>query len=310
MTALLDQLPASGRAALLAARAAARPADPKLLRALEAIPELRSPHFDLDADAVRLGAAPDLDEAAHAGLMAHLKELLPWRKGPFSICGDLIDAEWRSNWKWDRIAPFLPPLKDALICDVGCNNGYTLFRLAAGQPRLVLGLEPHAPYRLQYEALARLIPPLPVLNEPAGFEALPAFPECFDLILCMGIHYHHDEPLSLLKLLHKALKPGGTLIFEGIGIEGEGTSAFFPEGPYARMKGCSFLPTRDCALAWMRRTRFRDATLIHWTRCTAEEQRSTEWMPFASFQDAMARDFSTTIEGNPAPHRFVLKAIK
>jgi tRNA (mo5U34)-methyltransferase len=126
----------------------------------------------------------------------------------------------------------------------------------------------------------------------------------------MGIHYHHDEPLSLLKLLYQALKPGGTLIFEGIGIDGDGPHAFFPEGPYARMKGCSFLPTRDCALAWLRRTRFRHAELVDWTRCTAEEQRSTGWMPFTSFRDAMAPDFSTTIEGHPAPHRFVIKALR
>lgn len=38
-------------------------------------------------------------------------ELIPWRKGPFRL-GDLaIDAEWRSDKKWDRIAPDLPDLK-------------------------------------------------------------------------------------------------------------------------------------------------------------------------------------------------------
>ncbi|MEN9361643.1 MAG: hypothetical protein RL095_3178 [Verrucomicrobiota bacterium] len=304
---LLDLLPASGREALLAAREAARPADPKLLRALEAVPFLRSPHFDPGAEAVVLGKAGDLEPEQAAALMGRLKELLPWRKGPFSICGENLDAEWRSELKWRRVAPHLPDLREAMVCDVGCNNGYTLFRLAALSPRLVLGLEPHAPYRLQYEALARLAPPLPVLNEAAGFEVLPAFPGCFDLILCMGIHYHHDEPLSLLKILFAALKPGGTLIFEGIGIDGEGTQAYFPEGPYARMKNCSFLPTRDCALAWMRRCRFREVELLDWSVCSEAEQRATEWMPFASFRDGMAVDSTRTIEGHPPPRRFVIK---
>ena len=32
-----------------------------------------------------------------------LLRLIPWRKGPFNIGNVFIDAEWRSNMKWDRI---------------------------------------------------------------------------------------------------------------------------------------------------------------------------------------------------------------
>ena len=32
-----------------------------------------------------------------------LKELMPWRKGPFHLLGIDIDAEWRSDLKWQRL---------------------------------------------------------------------------------------------------------------------------------------------------------------------------------------------------------------
>ena len=34
-----------------------------------------------------------------------VEALHPWRKGPFQIAEHEIDAEWRSDQKWDRIAP-------------------------------------------------------------------------------------------------------------------------------------------------------------------------------------------------------------
>ena len=61
------------------------------------------------------GTAPDQEE---------LKELLmrlhPWRKGPLELAGIQIDAEWRSDWKWQRIASHLD-LNQKTVLDIGCG---------------------------------------------------------------------------------------------------------------------------------------------------------------------------------------------
>ncbi|NND43964.1 MAG: DUF1698 domain-containing protein, partial [Xanthomonadales bacterium] len=58
------------------------------------------PGFE-DGDAPALGApAPDA-----GAVTAALLKLQPWRKGPLRLAGVHIDTEWRSDWKWRRIAP-------------------------------------------------------------------------------------------------------------------------------------------------------------------------------------------------------------
>jgi tRNA (mo5U34)-methyltransferase len=37
-----------------------------------------------------------------------MRNLMPWRKGPFSLYGVNIDTEWRSDWKWDRVCRTCP----------------------------------------------------------------------------------------------------------------------------------------------------------------------------------------------------------
>ena len=53
-----------------------------------------------------------------------MRNLMPWRKGPFSLYGVNIDTEWRSDWKWDRVLPHLSDLTGRTILDVGCGSGY------------------------------------------------------------------------------------------------------------------------------------------------------------------------------------------
>ena len=41
-----------------------------------------------------------------------------------------IDTEWRSDWKWDRIEPHLGvSLEGKVVADIGCANGYFMFRM-------------------------------------------------------------------------------------------------------------------------------------------------------------------------------------
>ena len=53
--------------------------------------------------AVCLGDDKTLNVEETKILTRSLESLIPWRKGPFSICGIEIDSEWRSDLKWNRL---------------------------------------------------------------------------------------------------------------------------------------------------------------------------------------------------------------
>ena len=75
-----------------------------------------------------------------------LEGLKPWKKGPLRIFGVDIDTEWRSDWKWDRIRPHLvgqDSLKGKAVADIGCANGYFMFRMLDEQPRIIVGIDPN-----------------------------------------------------------------------------------------------------------------------------------------------------------------------
>ena len=81
-----------------------------------------------------------------------LLELSPWRKGPFILFGTEIDSEWRSYKKWNRIKPFLPLDKGIRICDIGCSNGYYLYKLLEIEPEIAIGVEKTPLYIMQFLA--------------------------------------------------------------------------------------------------------------------------------------------------------------
>lgn len=107
------------------------------------LPGTRTADLDLAASQVRIGSSGDLNTAERDDLVAILKGLHPWRKGPFDIFGVPIDCEWRSDLKWDRVKDRVAPLKDRKILDIGSSSGYYLFRMVSGKPRLAIGLEPY-----------------------------------------------------------------------------------------------------------------------------------------------------------------------
>ena len=70
--------------------------------ALSSLPSVQRKSAVLNTAAV---GAPDLTLSPEdlAATRNALMRLLPWRKGPFDIGGLVVDAEWRSNLKWDRV---------------------------------------------------------------------------------------------------------------------------------------------------------------------------------------------------------------
>lgn len=240
-------------------------------------------------------------------------QLIPWKKGPFKLFDLEIDAEWRSDYKWERITPHLDNLENKIVCDVGCNNGYFMFRMAEHNPKMVLGFDPVLHMQAQFDLIQHYAKEPSLHFEMFGVEHLPLFPKFFDAIFHMGIIYHHRHPIQQLIDIRESLKPGGVVYLETIGIPGDETIALFPEDRYARMGNCWFVPTLPCFINWAKRAKLVDVEVLADTDLTEDEQRLTSWCPppFQSLKASLdENDPSKTIEGYPAPRRFLIKAYK
>jgi tRNA (mo5U34)-methyltransferase len=268
-------------------------------------------HIDCTGDTVTIGKEGEISDAERNIIREDLRAFMPWRKGPFSIFGIDVDAEWRSERKWQRVLPVLPDLKDKVIADIGCNNGYYMFRMSPFQPRLVLGLEPTIQHYYCFNGLNGMAGLSNLHIDLLGVEHLSLFPACFDVIFLMGIIYHRPSPLDVLRDIHTALRPGGTLILESQAIPGAEPLALFPEKTYAKVPGTYFVPTGTCLHNWMQRAGFTDVEIFCNHPMSSAEQRRTEWMPFESYSDFLKPgEPSLTVEGYPAPHRVFLRGRK
>ncbi|NLZ18384.1 MAG: tRNA 5-methoxyuridine(34)/uridine 5-oxyacetic acid(34) synthase CmoB [Desulfobulbaceae bacterium] len=276
-----------------------------------AVAHLRATSCDFSGDVVRIGSAVDISPVERALLQQSLQAFMPWRKGPFSVFGVEIDAEWRSERKWNRLLPELPDLRGAVVADIGSNNGYYMFRMAAHRPALVLGFEPFVQHYAAFRLLNGFAGQERLCTELLGIEDLGLFNASFDVIFCMGVLYHRPSPLEALKDLLTALKPGGVLLLESQAIPGEESIALFPKKTYAKVPGTWFVPTALCLKNWLERSGFQQVRLFCRHPMSSEEQRRTEWMCFESYQDFIDKhNPSRTIEGYPAPWRVFFKAIK
>lgn len=277
----------------------------------QSVRHLRASSCDFSGDVARIGSADDLAPCEQEQVREVLRAFMPWRKGPFSVFGIDIDAEWRSERKWNRILPELPELAGRVVADIGSNNGYYLFRMAAHQPAFALGFEPYVQHYYTFHTLNSFAGQERLHTELLGIEHLPLFPGCFDVIFCLGILYHRPSPLEALRDLHTALVPGGQLILESQAIPGAEPVALFPERTYAKVPGTWFVPTASCLHNWLTRSGFRRVRLFCEHAMSGAEQRRTAWMHYESYEDFIDKENPLhTIEGYPAPRRVFFRAEK
>lgn len=280
---------------------------PGWLKLIGALPDVSAEHIGLGGSAVTVGEGGALEDGQQA-LKDALEGLRPWRKGPFNVFGTEIDAEWRSDMKWDRLAEHLDFEKKRVL-DVGAGNGYHCFRAAGAGARMALGIDPTLLYVAQFTAIKRFLPKLPVALLPLALEELPAALTNFDIVLSMGVLYHRRSPLDHLMHLKRHLKVGGQVVIETIVMDGPPGFSLVPDDRYASMPNVWFIPAAETVCQWLTRVGFKRPSVVNITPTTEQEQRTTEWMPSKSFKDFLdPSDPAKTLEGYPSPKRAVIIA--
>lgn len=274
------------------------------------LPDLSPVYLDL-LDDVKATAFSPLNEGELKRLTHLLQTLSPWRKGPFHLYGVDIDTEWRSDWKWERVIPYIRSLEGKTVLDVGCNSGYHLWRMVGAGAKLAVGIDPMALYLCQFEAVRKLLG-----NDqrahflPLGIEQLPSL-SAFDSVFSMGVLYHRRSPLDHLMQLKNQLVNGGELVLETLIIEGDEHQALMPGERYAQMRNVYFIPSIPTMKTWLAKCGFTNINVVDVSMTTTDEQRKTAWMTSDSLADFLdPNDPTKTIEGYPAPMRAVFIASK
>lgn len=276
---------------------------------LEQLPDVVARHRDLECNWVEIGREGELTQEQFQRVQNALFGLRPWRKGPFKVYGTEVDTEWVSYLKWNRLGPLIAPLRGRRVLDIGSSCGYYLFRMAAQQPALLLGLEPYATFYFQFCFLQKLLQAENCYTIPAKFEEMPEMEGYFDTLFHMGVLYHVRSPLDTLMRMRRTLRRGGELVLETLVIPGEENLALTPVDRYAKMNNVYFLPTVNCLTTWLERAGFTKIRCVDVSRTTSAEQRKTPWVQTESLSDFLDPvDELKTVEGYPAPRRAVMLA--
>jgi tRNA (mo5U34)-methyltransferase len=277
---------------------------PRWRAALDALPQVRAGAL-LNQPAPELGCSV----SDQHGLREALMELHPWRKGPFCLGGLTLDTEWRSDWKWGRLAPHID-LHGQRVLDIGCGNGYFGLRMLGAGAELVVGIDPTLLYVMQWLACRHFSGGIPNYVLPLGIEELPEIAVDLDTVFSMGVLYHRKDPAHHLQRIHSLLKTGGSMVLETLVLpEGMEEDLLVPDSRYARMRNVWAIPGTDCLLQWLEEAGFENIEVVDVTPTTSLEQRTTDWMRFESLEQALdPSDTSQTVEGLPAPVRAIVIA--
>jgi len=237
------------------------------------------------------------------------KLIHPWRKGPFQLSKTFIDSEWRSNLKYNLLRPHFD-LKDKVVGDIGCNNGYYLFKMMEDKPKRLIGFDPSAITYCQFKFLDHFIESN-ITYELLGVEHIEYYEHRFDVLFCLGVLYHRADPIGMLKSLFKGLNEGGELILDTFMIDGEEDICLTPRDRYSKLRNIYFIPTVSALKNWCYRAGFDEIEVLATVKTESEEQRRTDWIQTQSLDDFLDKNNQNkTVEGYPAPKRIYIKAKK
>ncbi len=252
---------------------------------------------------------PDLTQEDAQQIKETALLMKPWRKGPFQINDLFIDSEWQSQIKYNLLEPHFD-LKDKIVGDIGCNNGYYLFRMLSQQPEKLIGFDPSAIYYSQFQFINHFIKS-DIVYELLGVEHVEFYEHKFDTLFCLGVLYHRSDPVAMLKSLFKGLQKGGELILDTFMIDGEDEICLTPRDRYSKIPNIYFVPTVNALKNWCYRAGFESVEVLEIMKTEPTEQRKTEWIDTQSLEDFLdPNDDTKTVEGYPAPKRVYIKAIK
>ncbi len=276
--------------------------------ALQTLPEPRVNSIKFN-DAIEVELEPAYQAEQGGKIEAIAKMMLPWRKGPFKIGELFIDSEWQSFIKYKIIEPHFD-LKDKIVGDIGCNNGYYMFKMLKQQPKKLVGFDPSALFYMQFEFINRFVKS-DIKYELLGIEHAQYYEHKFDMLFCLGVLYHRSDPIGSLKSLYKALNRGGELILDTFMIDGEEDICLTPKERYSKIPNIYFIPTINALKNWCFRAGFKDAEVLAVKKTDLNEQRKTEWIESQSLNDFLdPSNPNLTVEGYPAPKRVYIKALK
>lgn len=260
-------------------------------------------------DWIKIGKKEDLSEEDYKVVEETAKILIPWRKGPFDLFDLKIDSEWQSFIKYNLIRPHFD-LKDKIVADIGCNNGFYMFKMMEDKPKKMVGFDPSALTILQFEFMNHFIKS-DIVYERLGIEHLEMYEHKFDFLFMLGVLYHRPDPVGCLKSLARGLNKNGEILIDTFMIDGEDEIALTPNGRYSKIPNIYFVPTIPALKNWLSRAGFIDIEVIAITKTDLNEQRSTPWSFDESLEHFLDKDDpSKTVEGYPAPKRVYMKARK
>lgn len=275
---------------------------------IKKIPIIQSPSTDLKNQVALTNLSECINKEDILKLEFLLKKLSPWRKGPFTFGPIKINTEWRSDWKWKRIIEHIAPLKNRKVLDVGCGNGYYMWRMLGEEARSIIGVDPSHLFFSQFNASKKL---LGINNDvyfiPLPFEKIPPT-NCFDTVFSMGVLYHRVSPIEHLSQLRNQLRSGGQLVLETMVVPGDETTVLVPKGRYAQMRNVYFFPSSKALVVWLEKCKFTNIKIVNESDTTNEEQRQTEWMKYNSLDSFLNSNQNLTVEGYPPPRRVIITA--
>ena len=272
--------------------------------------KIEKSNLDIDyGDWFSVGKKEDLTQEEYELIIQTAKKLIPWRKGPFKVFDLEIDSEWQSNIKYNLIRPFFN-LKDKVVADIGCNNGYYMFRMLEDKPKRLVGFDPSPLTLHQFEFINHFVKS-DIVYEMLGVEHLEYYNHKFDFIFMLGVLYHRPDPVGTLKSLARGLNSKGEILIDTFMIDGEEELCLTPNKRYSKIPNIYFIPTTPALKNWRERAGFEDIEDLATTVTTSEEQRKTLWSFDQSLEDFLApNDKTKTVEGYPAPKRVYVKARK